>query len=85
MKLCMCFIDWLVMKLTVHVFHRLASDEADCVCVSRLTSDEADSVCVSQAGLLQHLHGDRVGHQEPCPQAEAGPESHGYCAVWGTP
>ena len=39
------------MKLTVCVFHRLASDEADCVCftgwlVMKLTL----CVCVSQAG-----------------------------------
>ena len=29
---CVCFTGWLVMKLTVYVcvFHRLASDEADC-------------------------------------------------------
>ena len=43
----MCFTDWLVMKLTVHVFHRQASGEAVYV-FHRLASDEADCACVSQ-------------------------------------
>ena len=44
---CVSLTDWLVMELTVHVFHRQASGEAVYV-FHRLVSDEADCACVSQ-------------------------------------